>query len=380
MTRWPVKKLGDYALTTSGVTPSRENPTYWHPAEIPWVKTGEVDFLPITEVKESISKKALEECSLLLLPPKTVLVAITGEGKTRGRSAILEVEATTNQHSFAILPNETWDSCFLQLWLRSQYANLRELSSGRGGSRSALSGVQLNALQIPVPGKTEQRRIVKCLKAQLAEVEVARKAAQVKLREVERLADAIVFDSVRGQLTRKHSLRDVIDEVKQGVGSRWADFPVLGATRGGLAPAKEKPGKHAPKYKPVLPGTVFYNPMRILIGSIAFVDCDDMPGITSPDYVVLQGKSGKVDSRWFYHWLRSSLGAQCINSLARGAVRERMMFSRLAEGEIALPDFTVQQEASLALKALRPLRQAIEKKLSEIDLLPQKILARAFEN
>ena len=128
-----------------------------------------------------------------------------------------------------------------------------------------------------------------------------------------------------------------------------------------------------------MPGTVFYNPMRILIGSIAFVDEDDVPGITSPDYVVLRGKRGAVDSRWFYHWLRSPIGTQCILSLARGAVRERMLFNRLAEGEIMLPSFDVQQRASTAFKELRPMKQAIQKRLAEMDLLPQKILARAFE-
>ena len=61
--------------------------------------------------------------------------------------------------------------------------------------------------------------------------------------------------------------------------------------------------------------------MRIIIGSIAFVDDDDEPGITSPDYVVLKGKEGLVDSRWFYYWLRSPFGERCIQSLARGAVR-----------------------------------------------------------
>jgi type I restriction enzyme R subunit len=182
-----------------------------------------------------------------------------------------------------------------------------------------------------------------------------------------------------GNPAAPHSLVDVLDEVKQGIGKAWAEYPVLGATRDGLAPAKEQPGKQASKYKPAFPGTVFYNPMRILIGSIAFVDEDDTPGITSPDYVALQGKAGLIDSRWFYYWLRSPLGVKCINSLARGAVRERMLFNRLAEGEIELPEFAVQQKASQALKELKSLRRAIETKLAEIDLLPQKILAQAFE-
>ncbi len=171
----------------------------------------------------------------------------------------------------------------------------------------------------------------------------------------------------------------VLDEVKQGIGEDWASHPVLGATRDGLAPAKEPPGKQAHKYKPAVPGTVFYNPMRILIGSIAMVDEDDTPGITSPDYVVLRGKPGVVDSRWFYYWLRSPLGANCIQSLARGAVRERMLFNRLAEGEIALPSFADQQRASAALKELKPLKRALEARLAEINLLPQKILSAAFE-
>jgi type I restriction enzyme S subunit len=118
--------------------------------------------------------------------------------------------------------------------------------------------------------------------------------------------------------------------------------------------------------------------MRILIGSIAFVDEDDTPGITSPDYVVLQGNSGVVDSRWFYYWLRSPLGIQCINSLARGAVRERMLFNRLSECVIELPAFSIQQRASAALRELKPLRYSVEKQLAEIEHLPQRLLAQAF--
>ena len=81
---------------------------------------------------------------------------------------------------------------------------------------------------------------------------------------------------------------------------------------------------------------------------------------------------------WVYHWLRSPLGEQCILSLARGAVRERMLFNRLADGEIELPDFTDQHKAAAALKELKPVRKAIRQQLREIDLLPQKILAQAF--
>src|SRR5437588_4901014 len=108
--------------------------------------------------------------------------------------------------------------------------------------------------------------------------------------------------------------------------------------------------------------------MLILIGSIAFVDEGDEPGITSPDYVVLKGKPGMVDSRWFYHWLRSPLGERCIQSLARGAVRERMLFNRLADGKIELPDYDTQVKASKALARVKPMRAAIQTQIAEIEL------------
>ncbi len=224
----------------------------------------------------------------------------------------------------------------------------------------------------------KQRQIAARLKAQLAEVDKARQAAEAQFAEISKLADAMVFDSLRHGNTTKQALGEVLEEVKQGIGGNWADYPVLGATRDGLAPAKEPPGKHPERYKPVFPGTVFYNPMRILIGSIALVDDDAPPGITSPDYVALKGKNGVVDSRWFYHWLRSPLGENCVLALARGAVRERMLFNRLADGKIELPGFEEQRKASRALFGLKFMRASVEKQLTDITLLPQKILARAF--
>lgn len=242
-----------------------------------------------------------------------------------------------------------------------------------------ISPTQVEAVQILLPSLPEQSEIARRLSLQLETVEEARQAATTQLRELTHLANAIIRETLAHPDTQAHSLGDVLHEVKQGVGARWADFPVLGATRDGLAPAKEPVGKHPERYKPVQVGTVFYNPMRILIGSIAMVDQGDAPGITSPDYVALRGREGVVDSRWFYYWLRSPEGERCISSLARGAVRERMLFNRLAEGEIALPPYPLQQAASRVLAELRPMKQSIEARLREIERLPQRLLAEVFD-
>ncbi len=274
------------------------------------------------------------------------------------------------------------DKTYLLYALRSAgaRAHIEHFATGTSDSMRNIAQGVITSIPITLPNIDTQQDIALQLKNQLATVEEARQAAKAQLRELTHLANAIIRETLAHPDTETQSLGEVLEEVKQGIGSRWSEFPVLGATRDGLAPAKEPVGKKPERYKPVQMGTVFYNPMRILIGSIAMVDEGDAPGITSPDYVALRGREGVVDSRWFYYWLRSPEGERCIASLARGAVRERMLFNRLAEGAIKLPPYPVQQTASQALSELRPMRQSIEAQLRDIELLPSRLLARIFES
>lgn len=193
----PRKVLGNHAPTTSGSTPPRGNKRYWEPAEIPWVKTGEVTFTPITQTEEAISELALAECSLTLLPPKTVLVAMYGQGKTRGQSAILETPATTNQACFAILPNETWEPEFLYYWLVTSYQDLRDLSDDRGGNQANLNGALLKALNIPAPDHALQSAIVCRIKAALHEVDALEASSKTTVNELELLPQRLLAQAFK---------------------------------------------------------------------------------------------------------------------------------------------------------------------------------------
>lgn len=287
--------------------------------------------------------------------------------------------AALNQHIFKVIPNEKLvNKEFLFFVLKRAMSGLSELV--HGATMKHVNKPVFESFRVRIPREiNDQRKIAQVLKSQLAEVEKARKAVELQVREVESLGNAIVFNSIRKGKTKEALIGDVLDEVKKGVGDNWHEHLVLGATRNGLALAKEPPGKNPQRYKPVVPGTIFYNPMRIMIGSIAMVDDGDMQGITSPDYVVLKGGEGKVDSRWFYYWLRSPLGKHCINTLARGAVRERMLFNRLADGEIELPDYKVQLKASESLKQLRQLKSTFTQGLKELELIPDKLLKQVFD-
>ena len=310
-------------------------------------------------------------------------IVVARTGGTVGKSYLISAppDAVCASYLLRLRPNlkEVLPE-YVQLFMQSTAYWKQLMEAAQGAAQPNVNGTTLAAIKLQVPLKDEQVLVVRRAKCVLSSTTSARKAAQMQLSELQNLANSIIADSAITSRCNPSRLDHVLCEVKDGIGSEWSRFPVLGATRSGLAPARERPGKHAERYKPVTAGTVFYNPMRILIGSIAFVDDDDEPGITSPDYVVLKGKPGVVDSRWFYYWLRSPLGERCIQSLARGAVRERMLFNRLAEGEIELPDYNTQVKASKALAQIKPMRAAILKQLAELELLPQKLLAQVFES
>jgi type I restriction enzyme, S subunit len=301
------------------------------------VKTGELLDGEILKTEEHVSEAALSETSLRLLPKGTVLVAMYGQGQTRGRTGLLRCEATTNQACFAILPNQRFAPEFLQLWFRFSYQRLRTMTEGRGGNQPNLNGQVLREELIPLPPLEEQWRIEGRLREQLDALAQARAAVQAQTETLATLIHTVLRESLSNGRTQPVRFADCLHEITEGIGDDWRKFPVLGATRAGLAPAKEPVGKNPGRYTPVRPGTIFYNPMRILLGSIAMIDEGDEPGITSPDYVVMTAVEGRLNARWFYQWFRSRYGAEFIRSMTRGAVPERLMFRRLAPASIVLP-------------------------------------------
>ena len=310
---------------------------------------------------------------------KDLLLAWSGTpGTSFGAHIWTRGKAVLNQHIFRVDYNsEKLDAEFARHAINERLQVLIGKAHG-GVGLSHVTKREVETLEIPLPPLAEQRRIATILQAQMATVEKARAAAERQIGEAIALANALIRESVSGCKTKAIPLREALVEIKAGVGPTWKKYPVLGATRAGLALAREPVGKQPERYKLVDPQTVFYNPMRILLGSIALVDDGDQAGITSPDYVAVKGRPGLLDTRWFYYWFRSHAGAALVMSLSRGAVRERMLFTRLAEGVVQLPDFSVQQKASACLAAIPAIQKAAGAQLADLEKLPAALLRQAF--
>lgn len=128
---WLEERIGDQCDVSSGGTPSRAVPEYWSGGTVPWVKTTEVNYSIITETSECITQRGLEESAAKLLPAGTVLLAMYGQGVTRGKVAVLGIEATSNQACAAIQPRDgTVDGRYLYHFLASRYEGLRRMAHG----------------------------------------------------------------------------------------------------------------------------------------------------------------------------------------------------------------------------------------------------------
>lgn len=146
---WEVKKLGEVCSVGTGSTPNRKNKEYYEHGIYPWVKSTEVCNLPIYSVEEFITEEALQNTNCGLYPKDSILMAMYGQGKTRGQVGLLKIEACTNQAVAAIVPSKKINSIFLYRHLMLMYEHIRDMA--RGGNQANLNLTIVRSIQILLP-------------------------------------------------------------------------------------------------------------------------------------------------------------------------------------------------------------------------------------
>lgn len=196
-TVWEIKTLGEIARITSGGTPDRTQQTYWG-GEIPWVTTGEIQFNTITSTAERITDPGLRGSSAKLFPPGTLLMAMYGQGKTRGQVAKLGIEAATNQACAAILLHAEYNPDFYFHYLSAQYETVRTL--GNSGTQQNLNASILKRLAVPVPPAADQRLIVSALNSLDQSIRVIAERIQLLKSEKQALMQQLLTGKRRVRL------------------------------------------------------------------------------------------------------------------------------------------------------------------------------------
>jgi len=199
---WQICSLGEKARIRSGSTPSRANQKFWVEGTYPWVKTAEVNFSEITETEEKITELALYCCALNLEPTGTLLVAMYGQGKTRGRSAILGIDATTNQACAAIFGNKEICQKYLFYYFSFQYDEIRNI--GHGSNQTNLNGRLLADFLIKLPSHKEQFKIAEIL------IQIDRQIyqRQTTFMKLQKTKQGLMQDLLTGKVRVTELLRD----------------------------------------------------------------------------------------------------------------------------------------------------------------------------
>ena len=131
---WDKKKIGSFSSCLAGATPSTTHEEYWENGTIPWLSSGEVGKGRIYETEKSITQVGYESCSTRLVPAHTLVIAMAGQGKTRGTAGVAEIPLCTNQSICSIIPNEKVALVdFLFYQMQQMYKDLRSISNGDGG-------------------------------------------------------------------------------------------------------------------------------------------------------------------------------------------------------------------------------------------------------
>jgi len=160
---WSVGALSYLCLIETGSTPNRGEPSYWN-GTIPWVKTGEINWAPISEAEELISEAGLANSAAKLAKPGTLLMAMYGQGATRGRVALLEIEAAYNQACAAMSFGQRILPTFARYFFMAAYSYIRD--NGNETSQMNLSAGLIAKLKITIPPIEEQEKIVGWLESE----------------------------------------------------------------------------------------------------------------------------------------------------------------------------------------------------------------------
>ncbi|MCH6199723.1 restriction endonuclease subunit S [Aquiflexum sp. LQ15W] len=147
---WEVVSVKDFCKEMkSGGTLSRDNNNYWVSKDIPWLKTGEVCNRVLIQSEEYISHEGCQNSSAKKLPINTVLIAMYGEGKTKGQAGYLRIEATTNQACCAMICENEFHSTLLYYFLRINQFEIANLANG--GAQPNLSKEIIENIRIVKP-------------------------------------------------------------------------------------------------------------------------------------------------------------------------------------------------------------------------------------
>ena len=393
---WGVVQIQDIADVGTGATPKRGTKEFYESGTIPWITSGAVSQGRITHAEEFITEAAIRATNCKIFPSGTILMAMYGEGKTRGSVAELAIEAATNQALAAIVirQNNAVSGKFLTSFLTSQYSQLRGLAAG--GVQPNLNLQSVKTTSLPLPPLAEQKRIV----AKLDALNAKSARARTELARIEtllsRYKQAVLSKAFSGELGRKE-LSELVVRIKAGKNLRCEERPPHSDEKGVVKVSAVTWGEFRPDQSKTLPSD-FEPEEDTRIKSCDFLfsraNTIDLVGAVvivgdTPDNLYLSDKILRLEFRepidkWLLWYLRSPMGREALmnissgNQLSMRNIGQKSLLSlSIPYANFELRDEIVRRIESAFAKIDRLAKEA-KRALELVGRLDEAMLAKAF--
>ena len=374
---WNLGKVKFFAKISAGATPDRNNIFFWN-GDINWMSSGEVNQGVVTHTAETITNLALKRTSTKLLPIGTVMLALNGQGKTKGTAAVLAIETASNQSLASFIVDDARvNNIYLYYFLKANYSNIRGL---KGDDRDGLNLQLVSNIIIPLLDIKEQKKIADFLDKKTAQLDKVKALLEEQIQKLKDYRASLIYETVTKGLDKtvpmKDSGIDWIGQVPEGWGVKplkylasyddetltqseinsnrkidYVDISSVEFTKG-INGHQEFSTLEAPSRarKIAKKGDTIISTVRTYLKAIAYVNNDY---IVSTGFCVVRPK--KINSKYLNYTIMSDSFTGPVSKYAWGVSYPAISSSQLVNIPIPFPE-------------------SIEEQLSIVDYLDHKML------
>lgn len=382
-------KIKDFAKVITGGTPSTKEKSYWENGSIPWLNSGELNQDIVTTTRNYITEAGLKGSAARLMPPDTVLIALTGA--TTGVVGYLTFEASANQSVTGILPSESHLPKYLYYYLKSIRQQVIDLSYG--GAQNHISQGFVQNIEVPLPNLPEQKRIATILD----HADTIRRKNRQILEKYNELVQSIYQDMFGDTFVndKKWKIAFLADLVKKdkiityGIVQAGPNFEngIPYIRTGDIANGKIKEAnllKTSPEIAKSYTrskcetGDIIMS-IRATVGTSAILPESLNGANLTQGTARISPDTNKINPVYLYYTIKSKGIQTKINLEAKGATFREITLKRLREISIPIPPLNIQDKFEKAINLINQQKDLTQKSLQKSEDLFQSLLQRAFK-
>lgn len=383
---WVTKKVSDFADVVTGGTPSTSNSDYWTNGTIPWLPSGACQNCVINSADTFITELGLRESAAKMMPPDTVVIALTGA--TTGKVGLLAIDACANQSVTGILPNDTYSSMYLFHYLQS--IRDKVIGDSYGGAQKHISQGYVKSMEILFPPLDIQRRIA----AMLDKAQSLIAARREQIAVLDKLSKDLFIDMFGDPEANTKdwqwiTIRELVSEVKYGtskpatVDGRYVYLRMNNITYDGYMDYSslkyiDLTEAEYEKYC-VVSGDVLFNRTnsKELVGKTA-VYYGDTPTVIA-GYIIRIRTNERAIPEFLSGFLNTRYSKITLTDMCKAIVGQANINAQeLQNIKIYAPPIELQKSYAERITAINRQKTRIIKSLTELETLYKSLTQRAF--